>query len=179
MVTGPRQCGKTTLVRGFTSHGYITLDDDILLEAARGDPSGFVGGLDQAIVDEVQRALDLLRLCKGKNRIVVEYALRDTASRWEWMIDKAPVIEQYRNERQVECIFDANTYQLWIDSDEEPLRSASILARSSGITRVEMLNLEKDCVIIREDPDEYGNRGDLIIKRGPQAAGPQTRPQNQ
>jgi ABC-type cobalamin/Fe3+-siderophores transport system ATPase subunit len=27
MVTGPRQCGKTTLVRGFTSHRYITLDD--------------------------------------------------------------------------------------------------------------------------------------------------------
>jgi AAA domain-containing protein len=27
MITGPRQCGKTTLVRGFTSHRYITLDD--------------------------------------------------------------------------------------------------------------------------------------------------------
>jgi hypothetical protein len=88
------------------------------------------------------------------------------ASRWEWIIDKAPVIEQYQNERQVECIFDANTYQLWIDSDEEALRSASILARNSGITRVEMPNLEKDCVIIREDPDEDGNWGDLIIKRG-------------
>ena len=64
MVTGPRQCGKTTLVRGFTSHRYITLDDDTVLEAARGDPSGFVRGLDQAIVDEVQRAPDLLRAIK-------------------------------------------------------------------------------------------------------------------
>src|SRR5580693_47823 len=27
MVTGPRRCGKTSLVRGFTSHRYITLDD--------------------------------------------------------------------------------------------------------------------------------------------------------
>ncbi len=64
MVTGPRQCGKTTLVRGFTSHRYITLDDDTVLEAARGDPSGFVRELDQAIVDEVQRAPDLLRAIK-------------------------------------------------------------------------------------------------------------------
>jgi predicted AAA+ superfamily ATPase len=63
MVTGPRQCGKTTLVRGFTSHRY-TLDDDTVLEAARDDPSGFVRGLDQAIVDEVQRAPDLLRAIK-------------------------------------------------------------------------------------------------------------------
>ena len=29
-----------------------------------------------------------------------------------------------------------------------------------------MLNLEKDCVIIRKEPDEDGNWGDLIIKRG-------------
>jgi hypothetical protein len=27
-------------------------------------------------------------------------------------------------------------------------------SRNSGITRVEMLNLEKDCVMIRKDPDE-------------------------
>ncbi len=45
------------------------------------------------------------------------------------IIDKAPVIEQYQNERQVEYVFDANTYQLWVDNAEEPLRSASILAQ--------------------------------------------------
>jgi hypothetical protein len=76
--------------------------------------------------------------------------------RYAWpklkIIDKAPVIEQYQNERQVEYVFDASTYQLWVDNAEEPLRSASILARNSGITRVEMLNLERDCVIIRNTP---------------------------
>ena len=76
------------------------------------------------------------------------------------------MIEQYQNERQVEYVFDASTYQLWIDNAEEPLRSASTLARNSGITRVEMLNLEKDCVILRNEADEEGNWGDLIIKRG-------------
>ncbi len=30
-------------------------------------------------------------------------------------------------------------------------------SRNSGITRVEMLNLEKDCVMTRKDPDEDGN----------------------
>ncbi len=92
------------------------------------------------------------------------------ALRYAWrklkVIDKAPVIEQYQNERQVEYVFDEATYQLWLNNAEEPLRSASILARNSGITRVEMLNLEKDCVTIRKDPDEDGNWGDLIIKRG-------------
>src|SRR5258708_17457247 len=89
--------------------------------------------------------------------------------RYAWrklkIIDKAPVIEQYQNERQVEYVFDEATYHLWLDNAEEPLRSASMLARNSGITRVEMLNLEKDCVIIRKDPDEDGNWGDLLIKR--------------
>jgi predicted AAA+ superfamily ATPase len=64
MVTGPLRCGETTLVRGFTSHRYITPDDDTVPEAARGDPSGFVRGLGQAIVDEVRRAPDLLRAIK-------------------------------------------------------------------------------------------------------------------
>ena len=66
MVSGPRQCGKTTMVRQFASRNrtYITLDDDTVLEAVRNDPSGFVRSLDTAIVDEVQRAPDLLRAIK-------------------------------------------------------------------------------------------------------------------
>jgi uncharacterized protein len=66
MVNGPRQCGKTTMVREFASKNqtYVTLDDDTVLESVRNDPSGFVRGLDMAIVDEVQRAPDLLRAIK-------------------------------------------------------------------------------------------------------------------
>lgn len=143
---------------------------DLKIEEFKPEFAGKMNFYLSAVDDLLRHADDApsigLILCKDKNRIVVEYALRDTGKPMEWIIDKAPVIERYQNERQVEYIFDANTYQLWIDSDEEPLRSASIFARNSGIRRVEMMNLEKDCVIIREDPDEDGNWGDLIIKRG-------------
>jgi len=66
MLIGPRQCGKTTLVRQFAGNqrGYFTLDDDTVLQAARSDPSGFVRGFDLAAIDEVQRAPELLRAIK-------------------------------------------------------------------------------------------------------------------
>lgn len=65
LVTGPRQCGKTTLVKQFDATlPYFTLDDPALLKAARHDPKGFVMGLDRAIIDEVQRAPELLLALK-------------------------------------------------------------------------------------------------------------------
>src|ERR1700733_2959094 len=66
MLIGPRQCGKTTLVRQFADkeREYVTLDDDTVLEAARNDPTGFVRGFDLVTIDEVQRAPELLRAIK-------------------------------------------------------------------------------------------------------------------
>ncbi|HSW30296.1 MAG TPA: ATP-binding protein [Longimicrobiales bacterium] len=66
LVVGPRQSGKTTLVRELVARDwrYVTLDDATTLEAALGDPTGFIRGLDQAIIDEVQRAPELLRAIK-------------------------------------------------------------------------------------------------------------------
>lgn len=66
MVNGPRQCGKTTLVKGLEDDGrrYLTLDDETVLASARADPAGFVRELDTAVIDEVQRAPDLLRAIK-------------------------------------------------------------------------------------------------------------------
>lgn len=66
MVTGPRQCGKTTLVRQFVEgkRRYITLDDDTEFEASRRDPVGFMRGLDRVVIDEVQRVPALLRAIK-------------------------------------------------------------------------------------------------------------------
>ena len=58
LIVGPRRAGKTTLVRkmGEAGRTYITLDDQTTLDAARSDPVGFIRGLDQAIIDEIQRA---------------------------------------------------------------------------------------------------------------------------
>ncbi len=65
-VDGPRQAGKTTLVRELLTgdRAYFTLDDQTALEAARADPAAFVRGLDRATVEEIQRAPDLLRAIK-------------------------------------------------------------------------------------------------------------------
>ncbi|UUZ78042.1 AAA family ATPase [Polaromonas sp. P1(28)-13] len=58
LVVGPRQAGKTTLARLYATRDrpYLTLDDPATLAAARSDPAGFVRGLKQAVIDEVQRA---------------------------------------------------------------------------------------------------------------------------
>jgi uncharacterized protein len=66
LIVGPRRSGKTTLVRklGEAGRTYITLDDPTILSAAQSDPAGFVRGLDQATIDEVQRAPDLLLAIK-------------------------------------------------------------------------------------------------------------------
>ena len=66
LVVGPRQAGKTTLARLYANSDrpYLTLDDPATLAAARADPAGFVRGLTSAVIDEVQRAPDLLLAIK-------------------------------------------------------------------------------------------------------------------
>lgn len=66
LIVGPRRAGKTTLVRQMAEADriYITLDDQTALDAARADPTGFIRGLDQAVIDEIQRAPELLLAIK-------------------------------------------------------------------------------------------------------------------
>jgi uncharacterized protein len=66
MVIGPRQCGKTTLVRELIDgeRQYLTLDNKTTRLAAQTDPTGLVRDLDRAIIDEVQLAPELLRAIK-------------------------------------------------------------------------------------------------------------------
>ena len=65
-ISGPRQSGKTTLARRFAKQGrkFVTLDNQSTLAAAKSDPVAFIRGLDRAVIDEVQRAPDLLLAIK-------------------------------------------------------------------------------------------------------------------
>jgi len=67
---GPRQSGKTTLVRALSgplAAAYLTLDDEPVRSLAQGDPAGFIAGLTAGtVIDEVQRAPDLLLAIKSR-----------------------------------------------------------------------------------------------------------------
>jgi hypothetical protein len=63
LLNGPRQCGKTTLVKELVSAGveYKSLDDALLRDAALYDPHNFVQHkFSTLIIDEIQRVPDLL-----------------------------------------------------------------------------------------------------------------------
>ncbi len=65
-LAGPRQAGKTTLVRQVAQGRlrYLTLDDDLTLLSAQQDPVGMIRSLDRAVIDEIQRAPQLLLAIK-------------------------------------------------------------------------------------------------------------------
>ena len=66
-IVGPRQSGKTTLARRIASEGkfsFLSLDDNVLLRFAREDPVGFLRGHQAAVIDEIQRAPDLVLVLK-------------------------------------------------------------------------------------------------------------------
>jgi predicted AAA+ superfamily ATPase len=67
LISGPRQSGKTTLATDIASDKvpFLTLDDANVLRSAVDDPIGFVRGLDRAVIDEVQRAPELLLAIKN------------------------------------------------------------------------------------------------------------------
>lgn len=66
LLAGPRQAGKTTLARQFAGpeRAYFTLDDAGTLDAAKTDPVGFIRGINRAVIDEVQRAPELILAIK-------------------------------------------------------------------------------------------------------------------
>lgn len=67
LIAGPRQAGKTTLVRLIAEQQgrrYLNMDDGLTLLSAREDPVGMIRSLDCAVIDEIQRAPQLLLAIK-------------------------------------------------------------------------------------------------------------------
>ncbi len=66
LISGPRQSGKTTLATDIAAEEipFFTLDNPTVLAAANDDPVGFLRGMDRAVIDEIQRAPDLLLAIK-------------------------------------------------------------------------------------------------------------------
>jgi len=70
LLHGPRQSGKSTLVRHLAKEGtpsrYLTLDDAAVLAAVQNDAAGFLAGIDGPVaIDEVQRAPGLFLAIKA------------------------------------------------------------------------------------------------------------------
>lgn len=88
LLTGARQVGKSTLAQALIGPSwnalYLTLDDRATLDAALRDPDGFVSGTPTPVViDEVQRAPDLLRAIKknvDRHRKPGQYLLTGSAN---------------------------------------------------------------------------------------------------
>lgn len=67
VITGPRQSGKTTLVKDVFSHlPYASLEDPDIREFALGDPRGFLASFPKgAVLDEAQRVPPLFSYLQG------------------------------------------------------------------------------------------------------------------
>lgn len=87
LIHGPRQCGKTTLTRIVgepKKYKYISFDDDVVTEAAKADPIGFVRNLPKKVIlDEVQRTPHLFSAIKREidsHRIPGRFILTGSAN---------------------------------------------------------------------------------------------------
>jgi hypothetical protein len=71
LLNGARQSGKSTLVRVITKdHGaeWRNLDNALTRQAALADPTGFVDFPELLVIDEIQRAPELLPGNQGTGR---------------------------------------------------------------------------------------------------------------
>ena len=79
-VTGPRQSGKTTLLKElFDDYRYVTLEDPNTRSFASDDPIGFLDQYDKMVIlDEVQRVPELFSFIQGRvdeSKVMGQYIL--------------------------------------------------------------------------------------------------------
>lgn len=84
LLMGPRQSGKTTLMKEICKgYNYISFDDLRFLNAAKLDPMGFIKNLEKPVIlDEVQRVPEIFLTIKQEvdnNRVSGQFALTGSA----------------------------------------------------------------------------------------------------
>ncbi len=87
LLIGPRQCGKTTLMKAIGEElgmDYLTFDTLKQLAAAQEDPEGFIGALSKpVIIDEVQRVPQIalpIKLSVDQKRVPGFFGLTGSAN---------------------------------------------------------------------------------------------------
>ena len=83
-ITGPRQSGKTTLLKSvFPGYRYESLEDPGTRLYAQSDPVRFLGGREKMIIDEIQRVPELfsyLQTNTDKTNISGQYIISGSQS---------------------------------------------------------------------------------------------------
>jgi len=86
------------------------------------------------------------------------------------LIERVPKIHKYPKskncERERDFTFSDAQYKAWAETAPEPLRSCSVIARECGMSRNELLALQKDCVHLKEQADARGFFGLVDVRRG-------------
>lgn len=82
------------------------------------------------------------------------------------LIDRVPIIKMFQGERSRDYVFTEEDFKVWIAACPEPLKSASLLARYTGICLGEMVALQKDSIKLLAEPSAGGFYGSMVIRHG-------------
>jgi integrase len=116
-------------------------------------------------------SLDVVKTKTTVNRYLatLSKALHYAADKLK-LIERVPKIHKYPKsktcERERDFTFSDAQYKAWAETAPEPLRSCSVIARECGMSRNELLALQKDCVHLKEEADARGFFGIVDVRRG-------------
>ncbi len=184
LLAGPRQAGKTTLVRQIAQQQglrYLTMDDELVLLSAREDPVGMIRSLDRAVIDEIQRAPQLLMAIKksvdedrrpgrflltGSSNLMALPAVADSLAGRMETLSLLPLLQseiESRSANWIDGVFEgrvlkADPYVAGNDLAERVLRGGypEVISRSSSKRRVAWARQYIDAIIQRDVRDIAG-----------------------
>lgn len=150
LINGARQSGKSTLVQSLAdpagaARQYLTLDDAVVLNAAKSDPAGFINGLQgAATLDEVQRVPELFLAIKAavdRQRTPGQFLLTGSAD----VLLLPGIADSLAGRMEVLSLWPLSSAEL---ADSAALNRADILFQGDW-SRLMVLPCERDELIAR------------------------------